>query len=73
MELRSGSGLSRELEEEEQQLRVPTRESPGRTQTTRETLGQNDGGRRKRSIDLKDSINSAKDGVSGRTSPEEVL
>ncbi len=72
VELRSGSGFWRELEEEEQ-LRVPTRESPGWIQSTRETLGHSDGGRRKRSVDLKGTIDCPKEGVSGRKSTAEVL
>jgi hypothetical protein len=42
-------------------------------ETTREPLGRSYGGRRKRSIDLKDSVDGAEEGVSGRESPVEVL
>ena len=47
--------------------------SPQDEQTTQETLGHSDGGGRKRSIDLKDTIDCAKERVSGRKSPMEVL
>ncbi len=47
--------------------------NPQDEQTTRETLGQSDGGKRKKSIGLKDSVDCAKEGVSGRKSPMEVL
>jgi hypothetical protein len=47
--------------------------SPQGEHKPRETLGQSDGGRRKRSYDLKDSIDCAKEGVSGRKSPVDVL
>ncbi len=47
---------------EESLRRRSSSESQGRTQTTRDTLGRSDGGRRKRSTDIMDSVVGAEEG-----------